>query len=472
MPHARVEIDRKSGEVVVWAQDLDDDGRDRRGVRRHPDRLRPRRRDDRPPGHPAAAARRRARPDLRRVLRPRGRHRHRHRAGRRARRPARRGRWSTSARSRRCCRSPSRCRARATRTAAGSRPTSSACTRGMRGPQVTLSRTHPNLVRKLFALEVPEIADGSVEIVDVAREAGHRSKIAVRTDGAGPQRQGRLHRADGPAGAQRRRRAARREDRHHRLGRGPGHLRRQRAVAGARARERASSTRPRSPSGSSSRTSSSRWRSAGKGRTPAWRPGSPAGASTSTATPSPTEPAASADRRPGGEPACRRRPVTDRRHDRASSGRPGLVVAASTAADRTRPAADAAPRRRAPDPNVHRVPAAGGGHRAAPRRRGAGPAIDRRQPARVVPDPRRAHAGRGAWLHPDPACVELAQRRRAFGRALRLPGADRPVAGRGEHVGRGQHRQSHQQDTTSGTTAGDDELWALDEAPAMSRSTR
>jgi N utilization substance protein A len=53
--------------------------------------------------------------------------------------------------------------------------------RGVRGPQVTVSRTHPNLVRKLFALEVPEIADGSVEIVGVAREAGHRSKIAVRT---------------------------------------------------------------------------------------------------------------------------------------------------------------------------------------------------------------------------------------------------------------------------------------------------
>lgn len=54
-------------------------------------------------------------------------------------------------------------------------------TRGPRGPQVTVSRTHPNLVKKLFALEVPEIADGSVEIVAVAREAGHRSKIAVRT---------------------------------------------------------------------------------------------------------------------------------------------------------------------------------------------------------------------------------------------------------------------------------------------------
>ncbi|MEI2712687.1 MAG: transcription termination factor NusA [Nocardioides sp.] len=51
--------------------------------------------------------------------------------------------------------------------------------KGMRGPQVTLSRTHPNLVKKLFALEVPEIADGSVEIAAIAREAGHRTKIAV-----------------------------------------------------------------------------------------------------------------------------------------------------------------------------------------------------------------------------------------------------------------------------------------------------
>jgi N utilization substance protein A len=53
--------------------------------------------------------------------------------------------------------------------------------RGMRGPQIGLSRTHPNLVRKLFALEVPEIADGSVEIAALAREAGHRTKIAVHT---------------------------------------------------------------------------------------------------------------------------------------------------------------------------------------------------------------------------------------------------------------------------------------------------
>ncbi len=58
-------------------------------------------------------------------------------------------------------------------------------TRGMREPRIELSRTHPNLVRKLFSLEVPEIADGSVEIVAVAREAGHRSKIAVRSTVAG-----------------------------------------------------------------------------------------------------------------------------------------------------------------------------------------------------------------------------------------------------------------------------------------------
>ena len=53
--------------------------------------------------------------------------------------------------------------------------------KGLKGPSVTVSRTHPNLVRKLFALEVPEIADGTVEIVALAREAGHRTKMAVRT---------------------------------------------------------------------------------------------------------------------------------------------------------------------------------------------------------------------------------------------------------------------------------------------------
>ena len=40
----------------------------------------------------------------------------------------------------------------------------------------------------------------------------------------------------------------------------------------------------------------------------------------------------------------------------------------------------------------------------------------------VVPDPRRTAPGRGAWLHPDPACLDLARRRSAFGRALRIAG--------------------------------------------------
>lgn len=53
--------------------------------------------------------------------------------------------------------------------------------KGLRGPMITVSRTHPNLVRKLFALEVPEVASGQVEIASVAREAGHRTKISVRS---------------------------------------------------------------------------------------------------------------------------------------------------------------------------------------------------------------------------------------------------------------------------------------------------
>ncbi len=48
-----------------------------------------------------------------------------------------------------------------------------------RGPQVLISRTHPDLVRRLFELEVPEIFDGSVEVKSIAREAGSRTKMAV-----------------------------------------------------------------------------------------------------------------------------------------------------------------------------------------------------------------------------------------------------------------------------------------------------
>jgi N utilization substance protein A len=57
--------------------------------------------------------------------------------------------------------------------------------KGHRGPSVTLSRTHPSLVKKLFNLEVPEMSSGVVEIAAIAREAGHRTKIAVRSNQSG-----------------------------------------------------------------------------------------------------------------------------------------------------------------------------------------------------------------------------------------------------------------------------------------------
>ena len=51
-----------------------------------------------------------------------------------------------------------------------------------KGPQIVVSRTHPGLVKRLFELEVPEIADGIVEIRACAREPGHRTKIAVHSN--------------------------------------------------------------------------------------------------------------------------------------------------------------------------------------------------------------------------------------------------------------------------------------------------
>ena len=57
--------------------------------------------------------------------------------------------------------------------------------RGTKGPQIVVSRTHPGLLRKLFELEVPEIQEGIVEIKAVAREPGHRSKIAVTSNEPG-----------------------------------------------------------------------------------------------------------------------------------------------------------------------------------------------------------------------------------------------------------------------------------------------
>ena len=69
---------------------------------------------------------------------------------------------------------------------------------GLKGPEIMLSRSHPALVKQLFALEVPEITDRIVEIMAVAREAGHRTKIAVRSHRAGVSPKGSLI---GPVGS-------------------------------------------------------------------------------------------------------------------------------------------------------------------------------------------------------------------------------------------------------------------------------
>ena len=105
-----------------------------------------------------------------------------------------------------------------------------------KGPSIIVSRRDPELIKKLFELEVPEIADGLVEIANVAREPGYRSKIAVvsNTDGVDP-----VGACVGPARlacAHGRLRVARGEDRHHSLQRRARPVRRQgaRARAGAR----------------------------------------------------------------------------------------------------------------------------------------------------------------------------------------------------------------------------------------------
>jgi transcription termination/antitermination protein NusA len=73
-----------------------------------------------------------------------------------------------------------------------------AVVQGEKGPEITLSRTHPLLVKTLFTLEVPELKDGIVEIVGISREAGARSKVSVRSHRAGVSPKGALI---GPNGA-------------------------------------------------------------------------------------------------------------------------------------------------------------------------------------------------------------------------------------------------------------------------------
>jgi hypothetical protein len=157
-----------------------------------------------------------------------------------------------------------------------------------KGPQIVVSRTHPGLIKRLFELEVPEIADGIVEIKACAREPGHRTKIAVWSND---------HNVD-PVGAC--------------VGARGGRVRMvvnelrgekidivpfsedladfvAKALSPAKVVEVGSSaTTARRPT-SSCPTTSSAWRSARRARTPASLLASPACASTSVARPSSTE---------------------------------------------------------------------------------------------------------------------------------------------------------------------------------------
>ena len=153
-----------------------------------------------------------------------------------------------------------------------------------KGPQVVVSRTHKDLLKRLFELEVPEIFKGIVEIKSIAREAGYRSKVAVysRQEGVDPvgacvgMRGIRIQNVVNELNGERIDVVV--------VGSGAVALRRERAQPGAgRERHRTVTTRTRPRS--SCRTGSSRWPSARRDRTPGSRPSSRAGASTSRARP-------------------------------------------------------------------------------------------------------------------------------------------------------------------------------------------
>ena len=92
---------------------------------------------------------------------------------------------SISAAPRRCCAATSCCRARASQQGDRVRAYIYDVRREPRGPQIFLSRTHPQFMAKLFAQEVPEIYDGIIEIKAVARDPGSRAKIAVISHDSG-----------------------------------------------------------------------------------------------------------------------------------------------------------------------------------------------------------------------------------------------------------------------------------------------
>ena len=229
-PHARVDIDRKTGVVRVLAQETGPDGARRHGVGRHPRGLRPDRGHHRPPGDPAAAARRRERAHLRRVRGQGGRDR---RRGRAARRPANaRGVVVVAGRRHRG-------RAAAGRAGAGGalrarRAAALLRRRRVRGVRAARrSRCRGRTRTSCASCSRSRCPRSSTAPWRSSRSRGRpgtapRSPCGRRCRG---QPQGRVHRADGRPGARRDERAGRREDRHHRLVGRPRDVRRQRPVA-------------------------------------------------------------------------------------------------------------------------------------------------------------------------------------------------------------------------------------------------
>ncbi len=128
------------------------------------------------------------------------------------------------------------CRAKCSATATAFAPMSTTCAARPRGPQIFLSRTHPQFMAKLFAQEVPEIYDGIVEIKAVARDPGSRAKIGVISRDSSVDPVGACVGMRGSPRAGRGQRAAGREDRHHSVVAGYRHFRGERAGAG-RSRE-------------------------------------------------------------------------------------------------------------------------------------------------------------------------------------------------------------------------------------------
>ena len=92
---------------------------------------------------------------------------------------------SISAGPKACCAATNACRAKSHRNGDRVRALILDVREEARGPQIFLSRTHPDFMAKLFAQEVPEIYDGIIEIKSVARDPGSRAKIAVISNDSG-----------------------------------------------------------------------------------------------------------------------------------------------------------------------------------------------------------------------------------------------------------------------------------------------